>query len=94
MITNQESLVRAPKGGIVGVNGEFYNGGEFLPSSPYTSKGEFRRNHDSQGRPKKEEVAAFKWIQNHAEAARVEFERDTGFSKRLWSWANERLAKA
>lgn len=29
----------APKGGTVGVNGQFYDGGMFLPSSPTTEKG-------------------------------------------------------
>ena len=30
---------RAPKGGITGINGYEYGGGQFLPSSPLTVKG-------------------------------------------------------
>jgi len=31
--------MRAKKGGEIGVNGEHYEGGQFLPSSPETVKG-------------------------------------------------------
>ena len=31
----------APKGGCIGVNGEFYEGGKFLPSNPDRPKGMF-----------------------------------------------------
>lgn len=36
-------MTQAKRGGEYGVNGEFYQGGEFLPSSPNTIKGEFTR---------------------------------------------------
>lgn len=34
-------MTQAKVGGEIGMNGEFYQGGEFLPSSPNTIKGEF-----------------------------------------------------
>lgn len=34
-------MAQAKVGGEIGLNGEFYQGGEFLPSSPNTIKGEF-----------------------------------------------------
>lgn len=36
------NTTRATKGGEYGVNGSFYQGGEFLPTSPNTIKGEFK----------------------------------------------------
>jgi len=36
-------MTQAKVGGEIGMNGEFYQGGEFLPSSPNTIKGEFTR---------------------------------------------------
>ena len=53
---------RAAKGGQHGVNGEFYEGGQFLPSSPTTVKGEFSRAKTTQqAKPRKQEIAPYKW---------------------------------
>lgn len=53
---------RAEKGGQHGVNGAFYEGGQFLPSSPTTVKGEFSRTKATQqAKPRKQEIAPYKW---------------------------------
>lgn len=49
---------QAKAGGEIGVNGEFYDGGQFLPSSPSTVKGS-QRATISKG--KKFEVAPYVW---------------------------------
>lgn len=49
---------RAPIGGTVGMNGEFYQGGEFLPNTQLMSQGKGR------GKPvaeRKQEFEAYKW---------------------------------
>lgn len=54
--------IRAKKGGEYGANGEFYQGGEFLPSSAFTVKGEFSSNRKAQQwKPRKMEIAPYKW---------------------------------
>lgn len=50
---------RAKKGGEYGVNGEFYNGGEFLPSSPYTVKGATKA--EAKRITRKQEIAPYCW---------------------------------
>jgi hypothetical protein len=65
-----EHKTRAAKGGEYGLNGQFYNGGEFLPSSAFTAKGEFSSNRKSQPwKPSKKEVAPYKWEVQPAEGA-------------------------
>jgi hypothetical protein len=49
---------RAQKGGEVGTNGEFYEGGKFLPSTK-RPKGEARRN-----RPRKVMIAPYTWVES------------------------------
>lgn len=39
-----DGVTRATAGGMFGVNGEWYNGGEFLPSDARTNRGEFSLN--------------------------------------------------
>ena len=50
---------RAQAGGEIGINGEYYKGGQFLPSSPMTIKGEVK-NTNGQG-TRKEEIAPYVW---------------------------------
>ena len=53
---------RANKGGQYGKNGEWYDGGQFLPSSETTVKGEFSRSKSQQeSKPRKQEIAPYKW---------------------------------
>lgn len=54
-----EISVRAKKGGEYGVNGEFYTGGEFLPSSPYTAKGATKA--EVKRITRKQEIAPYCW---------------------------------
>ena len=51
---------RAQAGGEIGINGEYYNGGQFLPSSPMTIKGEMKKTNSRKGSGKVE-VAPYKW---------------------------------
>lgn len=54
--------MRAKKGGEYGVNGEHYDGGQFLPGSPNTIKGEMtRQKAQAQTAPRKQEIALYKW---------------------------------
>jgi hypothetical protein len=46
----------APEGGCIGVNGEFYTGGEFLPSNPDRPKGMY----STQG-ARKRELEPYVW---------------------------------
>jgi len=53
---------QAKAGGETGLNGEFYQGGEFMPSSAYTVKGENKRAKSKKsGKPQKCEIANYKW---------------------------------
>lgn len=53
---------RATKGGEYGKNGEWYEGGQFLPSSKTTVKGEFSQTQQAQqAQPRKQEIAPYKW---------------------------------
>jgi len=79
---------RANKGGEYGVNGEFYNGGQFLPSSPTTIKGEFSRvKNEKQSKPRKQEIAPYKWEISEKKSiwsqldGRVRFIGQTSYSK-------------
>lgn len=54
-----ETTTRAKAGGEYGVNGEFYNGGEFLPSSPYTVKGATKA--EVKRITRKQEIAPYCW---------------------------------
>lgn len=49
---------RAKAGGQIGINGEWYDGGEFLPSSPKTTKGEAKKATNGSG---KRQIAPFVW---------------------------------
>jgi len=51
---------RAQAGGEIGINGDHYEGGQFLPSSPMTIKGEMKRTNGRKG-SRKMEVAPYKW---------------------------------
>lgn len=54
--------MQARKGGQYGKNGEWYEGGQFLPSSETTVKGEFARaKAEKQAKPRKQEIAPYKW---------------------------------
>ncbi len=54
--------MQAPKGGTIGLNGEFYEGGQFLPNSTNTIKGEFSQAKAAkQAQPRKQEIAPYKW---------------------------------
>lgn len=59
MIAN-EIKTRAQAGGEIGINGEFYEGGQFLPSSPMTINGEMQKTNSRKG-SRKMEVAPYKW---------------------------------
>ena len=50
---------RAKAGGQTGVNGEWYNGGEFLPGSAQTVKGETKRT--TKAGSGKRQIAPFIW---------------------------------
>jgi len=53
---------RAKAGGQVGKNGEWYEGGQFLPSSETTEKGQNSRAKTAgQNKPRKQEIAPYKW---------------------------------
>jgi hypothetical protein len=52
---------RAMKGGEYGVNGDFYQGGEFLPSSPETVKGEFKTTKVKGKKASKHQYEPYKW---------------------------------
>ena len=47
---------RAPIGGIVGVNGEFYEGGKFIPSTDQA-----KRKGSKPSKPSKVETAPYEW---------------------------------
>ena len=51
---------RAKAGGQHGKNGEWYEGGQFLPSSETTEKGAFSKDQ-RQARPRKQEIAPYRW---------------------------------
>jgi len=50
---------RAPKGGTTGLNGESYEGGQFLPSSARTVKGE--QKSQSRKATRKQEISPYVW---------------------------------
>lgn len=49
---------RAMRGGEIGANGEFYNGGQFVADNPFTVKGSAARK----GGTRKIEIEPYKWI--------------------------------
>ena len=51
---------RARVGGETGMNGEFYEGGQFLPSSPMTEKGAFKQSKRRKGTGK-QEIESYVW---------------------------------
>ncbi len=51
---------RAKAGGETGINGEFYQGGQYLPSSPTTEKGAFKTSKRPKGTGKRE-VEPYVW---------------------------------
>jgi hypothetical protein len=55
---------RAKQGGEIGINGENYQGGQFLPSSPFTIKGEMGNADAKKAKAymiRKQEVARRQW---------------------------------
>lgn len=52
---------RAQAGGQQGKNGEWYDGGQFLPRSATTEKGAFGSSEKKQAKPRKQEIAPYKW---------------------------------
>jgi len=65
------SNTRAKAGGEYGVNGEFYQGGQFLPSSPTTEKGKYTRKQiKSSSSGRKWEIESYKWEYAPTETAR------------------------
>lgn len=57
---------RAKTGGEIGINGEYYKGGQFLPSSPNTIKGEMKSTNSKKA-TRKQEIAPYKWEVSPAE---------------------------
>ncbi len=53
--------MQVTKGGQTGINGEWYEGGQFLPSSPATVKGEFKTVGEQYNATRKQEVAPYVW---------------------------------
>lgn len=66
------SEFRAKKGGQVGINGEFYQGGQFLPSSEATVKGAHKA---IVRKGKKAEVAPYVWAEAPADDMLSIYER-------------------
>jgi hypothetical protein len=61
---------QAQRGGEYGKNGEWYDGGQFLPANAYTIKGEVKvTRRDWQ--PRKCEVAPYTWEMQPTETART-----------------------
>lgn len=56
----QNHAGHAPAGGIFGINGAWYKGGQFLPGSKHTVQGAFKLPK-GQLRGKKAEIEPFKW---------------------------------
>ena len=52
---------RAPKGGTVGMNGEHYEGGQFLPSTTLEKTG--RRNVATTKKARKVEISRREWVE-------------------------------
>jgi hypothetical protein len=52
--------MRAKRGGEYGVNGEHYDGGQFLPGSPYTVKGA-NKDETKKRMTRKQEIAPYCW---------------------------------
>lgn len=61
METQNINITQAPKGGCIGLNGESYKGGQFLPTSEATVKGRYTVNAKKFNPSKKQEVAPYKW---------------------------------
>jgi hypothetical protein len=62
-IKETKMKTRAEQGGEIGINGDTYKGGQFLPSSPDTIKGAMGKA-DKKAKAymsRKQEVAAYKW---------------------------------
>jgi len=57
---------RARKGGELGLNREWYEGGQFLPNNEDTIKGDRKHIRSSQAR--KQEIAPYKWVLSDKEA--------------------------
>lgn len=71
-MTNKNSKrTRAQSGGEYGVNGSFYQGGQFLPSSEKTVKGAQKsdKRKRSGGRLRKREIAPYLWAVQPYEGA-------------------------
>ena len=72
----QDGQTRAPKGGIIGKNGEFYEGGKFLPNTERAKQSPAKRKKGSG----KEEIAPYVWEVAPAEGMRPIFkEINAGF---------------
>jgi hypothetical protein len=54
---------KAQAGGQYGKNGEFYQGGQFLPSSPDTIKGEFGSKKVKKARVRRVEIGPREWVE-------------------------------
>jgi hypothetical protein len=52
---------QAPKGGCVGVNGDQYEGGQFLPNSEHTIKGS-KKSIARKRAPRKVEIEPYNWV--------------------------------
>lgn len=72
---------RANKGGEYGVNGEFYNGGQFLPGSELTEKGANKRSKSKFDPNKKQEIAGYKWELPPFENAKAIYPLVSGITK-------------
>jgi hypothetical protein len=56
-------MARAQAGGTIGKNGERYEGGQFLPSSAETIKGQVKKTA-RKGGPRKVEIAPYIWAES------------------------------
>lgn len=59
--------MQAKTGGEYGLNGEWYKGGQFLPSSETTIKG-MQNQASITAKPRKQEVAPYLWVVSEKQA--------------------------
>ena len=71
---------RATAGGQRGVNGEWYEGGQFLPTSPKTIKGQ-QKSNKTERRARKQEIAPYLWEVAPTAKARSIYAMTSAFAK-------------
>lgn len=80
---------QAKQGGEKGINNEWYEGGQFLPSSPRTVKGEANQAKTT-ATPRKQEIAPYKWETSNKQSIWTQVNtiatfHKTGYSKETGS---------